>query len=97
MRLPWLTHDAESCPNGPHRIPDGPNEDTGMCSLCGSPIGVLRPAGETYGLHADDCSLQERHRGRCVGGGSGHSPAPVVRGYWPGMEADIEAARMAHR
>ncbi len=51
--------------------PQGPNEDIGMCAH-GYPIGVLRPYGESFGWHADDCSLSMYHRGFCVGGGKGH-------------------------
>lgn len=76
-----------------HRGPEGPNEDIGQCSTCWAPIGVMRPANEQYGLHDDDCSLERRHPGRCVGGGKGHAPTEIVRGYWPGMDADIIAAR----
>jgi hypothetical protein len=88
-----LQHPGEPCPQGSHGTPAlGPNEDTGVCVTCGFPVPVMRPVGETYGLHLDDCSLPERHRGRCVGGGEGHPPAALVRGYWPGMEDDIQAA-----
>lgn len=81
---------------GSHQTPSGPNEDVGMCGRCGFPMGVLRPEGESFGLHLDDCSLPERHRGECVGGGTGHPPARVIRGWWPGMEDDIDAAGRAH-
>lgn len=87
---------SSPCPHGPHRGPQGPNEDLSQCSRCWAPSWSLRPPGETIGLHAADCSLPERHERECVGGGHGHPPAKVVRGYWPGMEADIEAARARH-
>jgi hypothetical protein len=70
--------------------------DIGACPKCWAPIGVMRPENEQYGLHADDCSLPRRHPGRCVGGGTGHAPVEHVRGYWPGMDADVAAARAKH-
>lgn len=72
-----------SCPEGPHRGPQGPNEDIAVCQTCGSPTYEMRTAGETFGWHADDCSLPVRHESYCEGGGAGHPPAPVIRGYWP--------------
>lgn len=47
-------------------------------------------------LSRESAALPERHEGHCVGGGTGHSPARHVRGFWPGMEADIAAARERH-
>lgn len=70
------------CPKAPHRGPQGPNEDIAQCPLCGSPTWTLRPWGETYGHHREDCSLPIWHEGLCEPGGHGHPPAPVVRGYW---------------
>jgi hypothetical protein len=70
----------EDCPYGPHRGPEGPNEDLAQCFPCGSPSYVMRPWGETFGHHLPDCSLPVWHERRCVGGGSGHPPAPTVRG-----------------
>lgn len=88
---PPLCTDTEPCSE--HRQPEGPNEDIGWCSKCQRPVGVLRPQGETYGLHADDCSLPNRHRGRCVGGGDGHPPAELIRGWWSGYEKDMRRAK----
>lgn len=79
---------AEPCPDSPHRRPQGPNEDMAVCPTCGSPSHEMRPEGETYGLHDPDCSLSVRHESWCVGGGSGHPPAPVIRGYWPDREEE---------
>jgi len=62
-----------------HPALEGPCMDVGQCPDCLWPMGVLRPPGETFGLHAADCSLPERHYGFCVGGGSGH-PVGKVRG-----------------
>ena len=81
------------CPGGPHRGPEGPNEDIAMCFACGSPSWSLRPENEQIGLHAADCSLPRRHEGYCVGGGDGHPPTEVVRGWWRGMDADVAAER----
>lgn len=81
----------KDCPE-PHPSLDGPCMDLGQCASCLSPIGVMRPAGETFGFHAEDCSLPERHEGHCADGGIGHRP-DKVRGYWPGMDADITTAR----
>lgn len=67
----------------PHRPPEGPNEDVGQCPLCRSFMAVMRPWGETYGWHADDCALPIWHAGRCAPGGSGHPAAPTIRGFWP--------------
>ena len=78
---------------GPHRLPEGPNEDIAVCFRCGHPMFAMRPENEQFGLHDDDCSLPRRHQGYCVGGGKGHPPTEVVRGYWPGMDADVAAAR----
>lgn len=61
--------------------------------MCYAPVAVMRPVGETYGLHDDDCSLPERHFGECVGGGAGHPVAVLVRGWWMGFEQDVLAAR----
>jgi hypothetical protein len=68
------------CPLGPHRGPQGPNEDIAQCYYCGMPTYALRPWGETFGHHADDCSLPIWHKSYCVGGGEGHPEAPVIRG-----------------
>lgn len=85
------------CPNGPHRPPQGPNEDIAQCHTCWAMTWALRPEGEQHGLHTDDCSLPQRHTGYCAPGGNGHAPAPVVWGYWgPSTEADIAAARQKH-
>jgi hypothetical protein len=70
----------QDCPNAPHRGPQGPNEDISSCWLCAGPSWALRPEGETFGRHAPDCSLAERHPGYCVGGGTGHPDAEVIRG-----------------
>lgn len=64
-----------------HREPAGPCEDLAMCEACGKPTFFMRPAGECFGHHAEDCSLPERHEGFCVGGGQGHE-TKVLRG-WP--------------
>ena len=66
----------------------GPCVDVGQCPECWMPCGSMRPPGETFGFHARDCSLPERHYGECVGGGTGHKPGHI-RGYWPGMDEDI--------
>lgn len=68
------------CPRGLHRGPEGPNEDLSQCHLCFGISYRMRPWGETFGLHADDCSLPIWHESYCKGGGSGHPPAPVIRG-----------------
>lgn len=64
----------------PHRGPQGPCEDIGQCPRCESISFRMRPPGECFGHHAPDCSLEERHEGICVGGGSGH-PTGKLRGY----------------
>jgi len=70
----------DSCPNGPHREPEGPNEDLAQCFRCWSPTYVMRPWGETFGRHLADCSLPVWHESHCVGGGSGHPDARLIRG-----------------
>lgn len=75
----------DECPDGPHRLPAGPNEDIAQCRRCWSPTWELRPEGETYGWHLADCSLPLRHESYCQPGGVGHPPAAVIRGYWPGV------------
>lgn len=72
-------YSGQECPKGPHRGPEGPCEDIAQCGLCGSPTFAMRPKGETWGTHAADCSLPERHERACVGGGNGH-PVGKVRG-----------------
>ena len=84
------------CPRGPHQPPAGPNEDVSLCSLCGAVSFEMRPEDEQFGLHLDDCSLERRHNGDCVGGGAGHPVAREVRGYWITMDEDIAAARQRH-
>ncbi|MET4703119.1 hypothetical protein ABIB54_000573 [Frigoribacterium sp. UYMn621] len=63
--------DPAECANE-HRPPAGPNMDISVCR-CGMPIGVMRPKGQSFGWHADDCSLHVNHPGYCVGGGNGHT------------------------
>lgn len=93
--LPFLFNQT-GCPDwDDHRGPEGPCEDLGQCSKCGSITFSLRPEGETIGFHAEDCSLPIRHERDCVGGGIGHPPG-IIRGYWPGMDGDIENARRAY-
>lgn len=73
------------CPDAPHRPPQGPNEDICVCYRCGSGSWEKRPKGETFGLHADDCSLHENHIDYCLPGGVGHARASKIRGYWKGL------------
>jgi hypothetical protein len=68
------------CPDGPHRGPQGPNEDIGQCPMCMDLSYRMRPPGQTFGHHLGDCSLPIDHESYCVGGGSGHPPAPLIRG-----------------
>lgn len=70
----------DECPRGPHRGPQGPNEDIAQCLLCLSPSRRMRPWGETFGTHMFDCSLPIWHEGYCQPGGDGHPLAPIVRG-----------------
>lgn len=76
-----------------HRGPEGPNEDLSQCRKCGLMSWVLRPENETFGMHLKDCSLSRRHESWCEGGGKGHPPAEVIRGFWPGMDEDIARER----
>lgn len=94
----WGAHlaDPSACPDGPHRGPQGPNEDLAQCPRCMAPSYGRRNSTEQYGLHLKDCSLPRLHGGRCVGGGDGHAPASLVRGFWPGMDADVARARAEH-
>lgn len=78
------------CPYAPHRPPQGPNEDMGVCTICFAPSHVMRPAGEPYGDHLPDCSLPRQHEGYCLPGGSGHPRATDVRGYWPARCGNAE-------
>lgn len=71
------------CPLGPHRFPEGPNEDLAQCPLCYAPSWRHRPPTETYGYHLDDCSLAIDHLSYCQPGGAGHPRAKRIRGYWP--------------
>jgi hypothetical protein len=68
------------CPRGPHRGPQGPNEDLGQCPVCWMPSYSRRPEGEEFGGHIDDCSLPRGHESYCVGGGAGHPKARKIRG-----------------
>lgn len=88
----WVPMDE--CPKD-HSRRHGPCTDTGQCSGCGFPVPSMRPDGETYGLHADDCASPERHWGPCEPGGTGHAPGKV-RGYWPGMDEEVARARALH-
>ena len=69
-----------TCPEGPHRGPEGPNEDLAQCPRCWGVSWELRPEGETFGHHLPDCSLPLRHSGCCEPGGAGHPPAELIRG-----------------
>lgn len=69
-----------ACPDGPHRGPQGPNEDLSQCSTCWEPSYSMRPEGETYGTHLPDCSLPPRHESFCEPGGAGHPVAARIRG-----------------
>lgn len=93
--VPQHVEDPDECTSLHHQNQHGPCTDTGQCPLCHFPVPRLRPKGETYGLHAEDCALPERHYGPCEHGGAGHAPG-VVRGYWPGMNEDIARAREHH-
>lgn len=55
-----------------HRGPQGPNEDLAQCSACWCPTFALRPDGQSFGWHLDDCALPLRHEGYCQPGGPGH-------------------------
>ena len=77
---PLWPYRGKVCPDGPHRGPEGPNEDMGQCGKCGGFSFSMRPEGETFGRHWSDCSLPNRHQGECVGGGAGHPDAPKIRG-----------------
>lgn len=85
------------CPSGPHREPQGPNEDVSVCPDCWELTYVLRPAGETYGDHASDCSLPIRHEGHCQPGGAGHPSAPVIRGMQSAPAEPAEPAEQENR
>jgi hypothetical protein len=76
----WPPISRADCPAGPHRGPEGPNEDIAQCHQCWSVDHALRPEGETWGDHLADCSLPLRHESYCVGGGPGHPPAAKIRG-----------------
>lgn len=71
---------ADLCPDGPHRGPEGPNEDITQCAGCGSVTYVMRPPGETFGDHLPDCALPISHESYCQPGGSGHPRAEKIRG-----------------
>ena len=70
----------DECPDGPHRWPEGPNEDLDMCPRCGMPSHRKRPSGEEFGGHIPDCSLPRDHLGCCQPGGQGHLAPTVTRG-----------------
>lgn len=78
----WLTPAPVlgKCPLGPHRGPQGPNEDIAQCPVCWTPTHSRRPAGETFGDHLIDCSLPVDHPSYCQPGGDGHPSADVIRG-----------------
>ena len=86
MNALW-SYPPKLCPAGPHRGPEGPNEDIAQCGHCGLPTWAKRPAGETFGDHLPDCSLPIDHESYCHGGGSGHPRAAVIRGYSPPVPA----------
>lgn len=72
-----------TCPRGPHRAAEGPNEEDAICPNCAAMDWQMRPWGETYGWHLHDCSLPIWHERRCEPGGAGHPEAPNICGYWP--------------
>ncbi|AMS02708.1 hypothetical protein BJD55_gp058 [Gordonia phage Yvonnetastic] len=76
--LNW--YPISNCPKGPHRGPQGPNEDVSVCDVCWMMSYSMRPEGETFGWHIADCSLPVDHESYCVGGGDGHPPARKIRG-----------------
>jgi len=73
----WFDGEAE-CPRETHPEVAGPNMDIGQCQYCGMPMGVMRPTGESFGWHIEDCSLPFGHTGHCVPGGEGHE---IPRGW----------------
>lgn len=77
----WVN--PKDCEYGPHRGPEGPNEDIGQCMNCWSISYAMRPEGEQFGNHLPDCSLPQRHESYCKPGGKGHPEPEVKRGYWP--------------
>lgn len=81
-------YDIDAPCRGTHRPPEGPNEDMDQCPRCGSLSHTMRPVGETYGWHLKDCSLPERHESSCQPGGAGHPDAPLIRGFWPGVQRE---------
>lgn len=85
MSISWMwPYVPQDCPaRDKHRGPEGPNEDIAQCAGCGTVSFSMRPAGETFGWHDDDCSLPIDHPSYCQPGGNGHEPAPTIRGYWP--------------
>lgn len=85
---PFVHISPAECPDGPHRGPEGPNEDIAQCPRCWRLSWCLRPEGETYGWHDPDCSLPARHESYCRPGGDGHPVAAKIRGYWPGSEQE---------
>lgn len=87
--------DPADCPDGPHRGPQGPNEDLGQCRKCGMPSHWPRPEGEEFGGHLPDCRLPRRHESYCESGGAGHPPAEKTRGYFPPPSPDAINAEQA--
>lgn len=73
-------HYGGPCPDGPHRGPQGPNEDLAQCGKCGMVSFGMRPSNETFGEHLDDCSLDIHHPSYCAPGGKGHHRAARIRG-----------------
>jgi hypothetical protein len=87
--------DPEACPEGPHRAPEGPNEDLAQCPRCWSPTYAMRREGETYGEHLPDCSLPQRHESYCRPGGAGHPRSSTVRSYWAASDSQARLAEEA--
>lgn len=67
--LAWLSDPgitAENCPYGPHRGPQGPNEDLAQCFHCGTISHRMRPWGDTFCGHLDECGLPIWHASLCA-------------------------------
>lgn len=76
----WRLVPPSECPEGPHRGPEGPNEDLAQCPRCFSVHWCRRPVGEEFGGHIRDCSLPRDHESYCQPGGLGHPPPLYRRG-----------------
>lgn len=82
MRDPSVS--PTTCKYGPHRGPQGPNEDLAQCFRCGAVSHRMRAWGDTFGAHSIDCGLPIWHGDYCSRANVPHVTSALVRLAWDG-------------